>query len=668
MNFPPNEQRIVRNIIKEKHRGKYYSDNEFHQTISSLIEVADEKTSESIEVNHDTISEFLAQYTHFSKKFNGYYFNLRKKQTENKNEYTTMIRSYKSMNDIDNLIKIDMNGKDFVVSDKEDIVSDKVDIVSDKEDIVIDKDSVINDKDDVINDKDGLINNKDNNIFVKTEKEISNEPIDYTNAKDNKVQNDSDEEIDTEELKELEEKLFSSFTVKQIKKPSNESYKYPIEKVYDIVKRTNEENGPYGTQWVHDVQCNDKYDDILEKRAIQFDKLRAVILPEQRSPEWFKMRHGAITASDGGCVLGHNKYEPQYNFIVKKCIGKPFQSNKFCYHGKKLEEIATMIYEYRMNVIIEEFGLMMHPTIPFLGASPDGICSRYKLDGTTRSKYVGRMLEIKCPLSREIKMDGPIKDHICPIYYWIQVQLQLECCDLEECDFWQCDLREYKNRYEFIKDTDPNEPFRSKSFSFEKGCLIQLIPKNRIKDTIEGKYFSVIFEDAIFIYPPKIEMTPYDCDVWVADQMAQINLQPKYFDYVFDKVIYWRLEKSKNVTIKRDRKWFADNYPTFKKMWDYVEFFRNNEDKLQIFKDYLDSRPKKINDDIMNVIAKLYNTNAPNYTNIVANILKNIDINKEKKEKKLKEKSKYSFDNEIMDSYKKSGYMFTDDTSSEESN
>ena len=91
-----------------------------------------------------------------------------------------------------------------------------------------------------------------------------------------------------------------------------------------------------------------------------------------------------------------------------------------------------------MNVSTSEFGLIGHPKYSFLGASPDRICNHYKLDGIHKSKYVGRMLEIKCPLVRKIKMSGPIVDNICPIYYWIQVQLQLECCDLEECDFWQC--------------------------------------------------------------------------------------------------------------------------------------------------------------------------------------------------------------------------------------
>ena len=50
-----------------------------------------------------------------------------------------------------------------------------------------------------------------------------------------------------------------------------------------------------------------------------------------------------------------------------------------------------------MNVYIEEFGLIAHPVYDFLAASPDGICSPYKYNKKHISKYVGRMLEIKCP-------------------------------------------------------------------------------------------------------------------------------------------------------------------------------------------------------------------------------------------------------------------------------
>jgi hypothetical protein len=61
-----------------------------------------------------------------------------------------------------------------------------------------------------------------------------------------------------------------------------------------------------------------EYDDEeFKKIEDNFNKIRAIKSPEQRSPEWFDLRKGGITASDGGCALGLNKYEPQYKFIYR---------------------------------------------------------------------------------------------------------------------------------------------------------------------------------------------------------------------------------------------------------------------------------------------------------------------------------------------------------------
>ena len=60
------------------------------------------------------------------------------------------------------------------------------------------------------------------------------------------------------------------------------------------------------------------------------------------------------------------------------------------------------------------------------------------------------MLEIKCPPVRKI-------DGIIPHNYWLQMQLQLETCDLEECDFLECKLVEYADEEEYYEDEDECE-------------------------------------------------------------------------------------------------------------------------------------------------------------------------------------------------------------------
>ena len=224
---------------------------------------------------------------------------------------------------------------------------------------------------------------------------------------------------------------------------------------------------------------DDVYNSDDKRRCKTFMRLCKIILPEQRSDAWFAMREGMITASDLGTALNLNHYEKPFGFIMKKLVEKPFETNEPCHHGKKYEDVACSAYSNRNDVIVREFGLIQHPELKIVGSSPDGICSKYKLDGKTKSKMVGRMLEIKCPWRRKINLTGPIIDHICPIYYWAQTQAQLECCDLDHCDFCQCTISEYESREEFIDDTDHAKPYLSKSKGLEKGCILQLMPKNK---------------------------------------------------------------------------------------------------------------------------------------------------------------------------------------------
>jgi putative phage-type endonuclease len=379
----------------------------------------------------------------------------------------------------------------------------------------------------------------------------------------------------------------------------------------------DEYNGPYGTQWRHEEQVDDILTVTEKARMKKFAILRAIKLPEQRSKEWFAMRDGKITASDGGCVVGMNHYEPTFNFVLKKIVPK-FQNNMHCYHGKKYEQIATMIYEFRMNVQVEEFGLLGHPVYNFLGASPDGICSPYKRDKTHLSKYVGRMLEIKCPVTRRINKSGEIKGHICPIYYWVQVQLQLECCDLDECDFWQCSIFEYPSRKEFLDDTDLIVPYKSKKSGYEKGCLIQLLPKSKAPLIANDPklYLEIVWADASFIYPETVEMTPIECDNWILNTIESVEKDPKYKDVYVDRVVYWRLTESKNVLIERDRNWFSEYLPKLAKVWSYVEFFRaspENANLYKVFSSYVEKITKGVdrnhlehyNDPIMETLEKM---------------------------------------------------------------
>lgn len=170
----------------------------------------------------------------------------------------------------------------------------------------------------------------------------------------------------------------------------------------------------------------------------------------QRSPEWYDLRRNKITASSAASLLVKteelcrpfietihpdekfkvdqkcaNPYSSRNEFILEKCgYGQGFKGNVATQWGQRYEPIAAKYYEEMTNKKINEFGLIPHDSIDFLAASPDGITDD------------GIMVEIKCPYVRAV-------DKGIPFYYWIQVQLQLEVCDLQHCDYLECKIIEY---------------------------------------------------------------------------------------------------------------------------------------------------------------------------------------------------------------------------------
>ena len=383
---------------------------------------------------------------------------------------------------------------------------------------------------------------------------------------------------------------------------------------------------PFGTQWNGTKYIGDNFDDELTDKELRLHKvvkaLKKIVYPEQRSKEWFEMRSGKITASDCGTVLGINHFEDQYKFILKKVENSRFKGGVNCYHGKKFEKVATMIYENRMGVKVDEYGMVSHKSCSFLGASPDGIVSDYKLDGIHKTKYVGRMIEIKCPPRRVIKKSGKLNGDIVPSYYYAQVQQQLEVCDLDECDFWQCKITEYDSVEDFIGDTNPNNPYLSMATGYEKGCLIQLIPLDKIMQTksFDDEYEDLIYEDTAFLYPPKLQMSPLECKMWIADVLSKYNMGASLESdneningkrFCVDRVVYWKLEDSFCATIKRESDWMDSNAKKMEKIWNYVLFFRENPDKFAKLKEFIEISDdidgiRKKNDEIMKYVEKLY--------------------------------------------------------------
>jgi hypothetical protein len=216
---------------------------------------------------------------------------------------------------------------------------------------------------------------------------------------------------------------------------------------------------------------------------------------------------------------------------------------------------------------------------------------------TTPTKLVGRMLEIKCPTMRKINYSGDIKNTICPIYYWCQIQQQLECMNLDECDFIQCNIERYGGRDEWLDDTHPECDYRSKKYGNLRGIVIELIPNKLSEcDYDEKGYYAdmTIWTKTKCLFPPKIDMSLKELDEWILTELSRL---PRGFTLY--KIIYWRLIEQNCTLILRDKEWFQSQLPTYNKIWGYVEYLRENLDICYKWKQWIDEQPRKYNDKVM---------------------------------------------------------------------
>ena len=295
----------------------------------------------------------------------------------------------------------------------------------------------------------------------------------------------------------------------------------------------------------------------------QLNLLRTKPQPAQRTKEWYQFRHNLITASNAYKAFESQATKNQ--LIYEKC--QPLQGscdddsdveesvkmvnvNTTLHWGQKYEPLSVMIYEDEYETKVEDFGCIQDDQYSFLGASPDGIITDVKSD-----RY-GRMLEIKNIVNREI--DGIPKKE-----YWIQMQLQMKVCDLEECDFLETKFVEYLDRATFEEDTNEDRYEDDNGLEFKNICLSK---DNKQKGII--LYFHTKEGKPHYVYKPLDIIHPHDIIDW-EDKTLDLYQSDKY-NYVYMKFIYWKLDQKSCVLVCRNRQWFEDAIQEIKELWDTV--------------------------------------------------------------------------------------------------
>jgi len=213
------------------------------------------------------------------------------------------------------------------------------------------------------------------------------------------------------------------------------------------------------------------------------------------------------------------------------------------HHGQKYEPLSVMIYEDKYDVKIGDFGCIQHEKYSFLGASPDGI----NID--KESPTYGRMLEIKNIVNRII--DGIPKKE-----YWVQMQMQMETCDLDECDFLET---------KFVEYTDSDES--SAHYAFIGDGTFNTSSSNKLKGVI--MYFAKEDGNPNYLYCPLEIKKLEDFTIW-EEAMLEMYQSPEC-RMTWIKNIYWKLEQISCVLVLRNREWFANSVKKLQEVWNIIE-------------------------------------------------------------------------------------------------
>jgi putative phage-type endonuclease len=157
----------------------------------------------------------------------------------------------------------------------------------------------------------------------------------------------------------------------------------------------------------------------------------------QGSEEWAAARAGKVTASRMDAVIAKIKtgeaaarrdYRAQ--IVAEILTGRPQENgyvNAEMQWGIDHEELAGSAYEVAMDTLVDQVGLVLHPTIDRSAASPDRLVGS---DG---------LLEIKCPKTAthlQYLLDGQVPKDYQPQMLW-----QMACCERAWCDFVSFDPR-----------------------------------------------------------------------------------------------------------------------------------------------------------------------------------------------------------------------------------
>lgn len=379
-----------------------------------------------------------------------------------------------------------------------------------------------------------------NTIDTYVQEYIENNLVNYSKGK-------FEVELSTSVSYLLYEPLFESDILNE------DDYDDLYEYVMDVCKQTLENMEiPVYCQSQIDGELDTKIDkEFIEKlHNVKFRKPRSanvqdestedahVVEIKQRSNEWYEIRHHILTASNLWKIFSTESqqnsliYEKCSPYVPRNYDSMPVNTSSPLHWGVKYEPLTVMVYEKMNDTIIDEFGCIQHPIYDFIGASPDGI-------NVKEGPLYGRMLEIKNIVNREI-IGVPSEA------YWIQMQLQMECCNIDVCDFVETRFKEYENEEEFYQEEDLEK---------QRGIILHYIDKTLEKSHIPH-----------YVYMPlTVELEKESITSYIKTKNEELKEE-----YILYETKYWYLDEYSCVSVQRNRLWFQEALVKIQDFWALI--------------------------------------------------------------------------------------------------
>lgn len=282
-----------------------------------------------------------------------------------------------------------------------------------------------------------------------------------------------------------------------------------------------------GIKLFHDLAKNDSWSTrpVTEKQTHIRNLLARPSLP-QRTQGWYEQAYSLLTASEFAELYSSER--GYANLVLSKAMPPPLRdgpSKLACSTaemgpfdwGIRFEPVVKLAFSKLWSLELVDSGRIVHPTVAHLAASPDGLI----LNSADKTR-VGRLVEIKCPIRREV-------DGVIPFEYWCQMQIQMEVMDIDECEFLDV-----------------------KFVSVEKQKRAYVKPESAV---VEGQLW-LMNKEVEMLY--KYAYTESERDEALGEGWG-----------IFEE-IPWAVSKYSNILVQRDRKWFAQTELMRETFWKDV--------------------------------------------------------------------------------------------------